>query len=295
MTDKLLVITATGDKAKALTGLMYAKNALKRSWSDSMALPQAHLQDSLYDVFHALAGVSGPHLLRQDRGGEEPYRRVLVLEPLPILVDQPGQVDPGPRRRGYLDVGVPPRVVDYLVDLVKDSLGEIEGRGVDLEDLDLRLLGGVAHPYPASDPVHEDPGEPVCPGGLHGVLRRDEGEVVAGLDHAEGIQVIVPLLHQRLHRREDTRERRQGRRPPTREPEGHPGQAQVRGRRQGPGPHRGRRAGQGQGDQGAAGPPDPEAPVEERPIVMISDGCLKDGLLIVPAMSGSTVRMSPPS
>jgi 4-aminobutyrate aminotransferase-like enzyme len=40
--------------------------------------------------------------------------------------------------------------------------------------------------------------------------------------------------------------------------------------------------------------PDPEAPVEERPIVMISDGCLRDGLLIMPAMSGSTVRMSPP-
>jgi len=32
MTDKLLIIIATGDKAKALTGLMYAKNALKRGW-----------------------------------------------------------------------------------------------------------------------------------------------------------------------------------------------------------------------------------------------------------------------
>jgi len=40
--------------------------------------------------------------------------------------------------------------------------------------------------------------------------------------------------------------------------------------------------------------PDPDAPLEERPIVMISDGCLKDGLLVMPAMSGSTVRMSPP-
>jgi taurine--2-oxoglutarate transaminase len=38
----------------------------------------------------------------------------------------------------------------------------------------------------------------------------------------------------------------------------------------------------------------PEAPIEERPIVMISDGCLEDGLLIMPAMSGSTIRMSPP-
>ena len=39
---------------------------------------------------------------------------------------------------------------------------------------------------------------------------------------------------------------------------------------------------------------DPSAPVGERPIVMISDGCLKDGLLVMPAMSGSTIRMSPP-
>jgi adenosylmethionine-8-amino-7-oxononanoate aminotransferase len=37
-----------------------------------------------------------------------------------------------------------------------------------------------------------------------------------------------------------------------------------------------------------------DAPVEERPIMMISDGCLKDGLLIMPAMSGSVIRMSPP-
>jgi 4-aminobutyrate aminotransferase-like enzyme len=28
--------------------------------------------------------------------------------------------------------------------------------------------------------------------------------------------------------------------------------------------------------------------------MMISDGCLKDGLLIMPAMSGSIIRMSPP-
>jgi len=40
--------------------------------------------------------------------------------------------------------------------------------------------------------------------------------------------------------------------------------------------------------------PDPEAPLEERPMVALSDGCLREGLLIMPAMSGSTVRMSPP-
>ena len=39
---------------------------------------------------------------------------------------------------------------------------------------------------------------------------------------------------------------------------------------------------------------DPDTPVEDRPIMMISDGCLKDGLLIMPAMSGSVIRMSPP-
>lgn len=30
--DKLLIIIATGDKEKALAGLMYAKNALNRDW-----------------------------------------------------------------------------------------------------------------------------------------------------------------------------------------------------------------------------------------------------------------------
>jgi len=34
MSSKILVIIATGDKAKALTGLMYAKNAIKREWLD---------------------------------------------------------------------------------------------------------------------------------------------------------------------------------------------------------------------------------------------------------------------
>ena len=40
--------------------------------------------------------------------------------------------------------------------------------------------------------------------------------------------------------------------------------------------------------------PDPKAPPEERPIMALSDGCLKEGLLIMPAMSGSTIRMAPP-
>jgi taurine--2-oxoglutarate transaminase len=39
---------------------------------------------------------------------------------------------------------------------------------------------------------------------------------------------------------------------------------------------------------------DPKAPPEERPMVMLSDMCLSDGLLIMPAMSGSILRMAPP-
>jgi hypothetical protein len=36
MSTKLLIVIATGDKEKALTGLMYAKNAIKREWLDSV-------------------------------------------------------------------------------------------------------------------------------------------------------------------------------------------------------------------------------------------------------------------
>lgn len=39
---------------------------------------------------------------------------------------------------------------------------------------------------------------------------------------------------------------------------------------------------------------DPEAPPEEVPLVVMSDGCLEEGLLLLPAMAGSTVRISPP-
>ncbi|MFQ6054029.1 MAG: aspartate aminotransferase family protein [Candidatus Bathyarchaeia archaeon] len=39
---------------------------------------------------------------------------------------------------------------------------------------------------------------------------------------------------------------------------------------------------------------DPEAPLEDRPLFALSDGCLKEGLLLMPSMSGSTLRMAPP-
>lgn len=36
MTSKVLVIIATGEKEKAITGLMYAKNAAKNNWLDDL-------------------------------------------------------------------------------------------------------------------------------------------------------------------------------------------------------------------------------------------------------------------
>jgi len=41
-------------------------------------------------------------------------------------------------------------------------------------------------------------------------------------------------------------------------------------------------------------PKDPDAPLEERPIAALSAGCMEDGLLIMPTMSGSTARIAPP-
>jgi hypothetical protein len=38
MSSKLLVIIATGDKAKALTWLMYVKNAIKRKWLNEIKI-----------------------------------------------------------------------------------------------------------------------------------------------------------------------------------------------------------------------------------------------------------------
>ena len=36
LSSKLLVVIATGERAKALTGLMYAKNAIKHQWLDDV-------------------------------------------------------------------------------------------------------------------------------------------------------------------------------------------------------------------------------------------------------------------
>lgn len=38
MSSKLLIIIATGNKEKALTGLMYAKNTIKREWIEEVKI-----------------------------------------------------------------------------------------------------------------------------------------------------------------------------------------------------------------------------------------------------------------
>jgi len=39
---------------------------------------------------------------------------------------------------------------------------------------------------------------------------------------------------------------------------------------------------------------DPNAPMEERPLVALCDGCMDEGLLMMPTMAGSTLRIAPP-
>ena len=38
MSSKLLVIIATAEKEKALTGLMFARNAIKKAWMDDVKI-----------------------------------------------------------------------------------------------------------------------------------------------------------------------------------------------------------------------------------------------------------------
>ncbi|TRO60387.1 hypothetical protein E2P71_00830 [Candidatus Bathyarchaeota archaeon] len=63
MSSKLLVIIATGDKAKALTGLMYAKNAIKREWLDDVKVvyfgPSEQLIYSDTEVANAAIELAG--------------------------------------------------------------------------------------------------------------------------------------------------------------------------------------------------------------------------------------------
>jgi len=59
MSSKLLIIIATGDREKALTGLMYAKNSIKYGWIETVKVmffgPSENLLVSDTDVANSAA------------------------------------------------------------------------------------------------------------------------------------------------------------------------------------------------------------------------------------------------
>ena len=61
--SKLLVIIATGDREKALTGLMYAKNTIKYGWIDNVKViffgPSENLLVNDTDVTNSAAELAG--------------------------------------------------------------------------------------------------------------------------------------------------------------------------------------------------------------------------------------------
>jgi hypothetical protein len=63
MSSKLLVIIATGDREKALTGLMYVKNTIKYGWIENIKViffgPSENLLVSDSDVTNSAAELAG--------------------------------------------------------------------------------------------------------------------------------------------------------------------------------------------------------------------------------------------
>ncbi len=63
MSSKLLVIIATGDREKALTGLMYVKNTIKYGWIENVKVmffgPSENLLVSDTDVTNSAAELAG--------------------------------------------------------------------------------------------------------------------------------------------------------------------------------------------------------------------------------------------
>lgn len=63
MSSKLLVIIATGDREKALTGLMYVKNTIKYGWIENVKViffgPSENLLVSDSDVTNSAAELAG--------------------------------------------------------------------------------------------------------------------------------------------------------------------------------------------------------------------------------------------
>ena len=106
MSSKLLVIIATGDKEKALTGLMYARNALRRGWltdvkivffgpSERLIVQDDQVADEVKDI--ALLGESFACKAISDREGlsEE-------VEKLGVKVEYVGSIISNLIKDGYL-------------------------------------------------------------------------------------------------------------------------------------------------------------------------------------------------
>jgi len=105
MSSKLLVIIASGDREKVLTGLMYAKNTIKYGWIDDVQVmffgPSENLLVSDTDVTSSaaeLAGLGQPIACKflSDRDGISKR-----IEGLGIAVDYVGAIIADLIRDGY--------------------------------------------------------------------------------------------------------------------------------------------------------------------------------------------------
>ena len=106
MSSKLLVIIATGEKEKALAGLMYARNALKRGWledvkvvffgpSERLIAEDDQVADEVKDI--ALIGESFACKAISDREGVSEE-----LEGLGVKVEYVGSIVSDLIKDGYL-------------------------------------------------------------------------------------------------------------------------------------------------------------------------------------------------
>ena len=105
MSSKLLVIIATGDREKVLTGLMYAKNTIKYGWIEDVKVmffgPSENLLVNDTDVTNSaaeLAGLGQPIACKflSDRDGLSER-----IEDMGITVDYVGAIIADLIKEGY--------------------------------------------------------------------------------------------------------------------------------------------------------------------------------------------------
>ena len=106
LSSKLLVIIASGDKAKVLTGLMYARNAIKRGWMDEVKVvyfgPSEQLMEQDTKVAEAameIAGMSESFACKaiSDRGGISEK-----IDEMGVKVDYVGSIISDFIKQGYV-------------------------------------------------------------------------------------------------------------------------------------------------------------------------------------------------